>query len=98
MMRCIILNIDNAKTAIFFTNDYHSYRGGDSPSDFQHITIKNLVCNIARGRAIDIAGLPDQTIKLVLRQRSPCKLFLIQGNVQIYLSLPVTHPNLLYLR
>jgi len=57
--------IDNAKTAIFFTNDYHSYRGGDSPSDFQHITIKNLVCNTARGRAIDIAGLPDQTIKHV---------------------------------
>lgn len=31
--------IDNAKTAIFFTNDYHSYSSGDNPSDFHHITI-----------------------------------------------------------
>lgn len=57
--------IDNAKTALYFTNDYHSYRGGDSPSDFHHITIKNLVCNTARGRGVDIVGLPDHPIKHV---------------------------------
>ncbi|MCF8380774.1 MAG: glycoside hydrolase family 28 protein [Bacteroidales bacterium] len=57
--------IDNAKTAIYFTNDYHSYNGGDSPSDFHNITIKNLICKNARGRSIDIVGLQDHPINHV---------------------------------
>lgn len=58
--------IDNAKTAIYFTNDYHSYRGGDSPSDFHHITIRNLICKKARGSSIDIVGLQDHPINNII--------------------------------
>ncbi|NJN26807.1 MAG: glycoside hydrolase family 28 protein [Cyclobacteriaceae bacterium] len=59
--------IDDAQTAIFFTNDYHSYSGGNAPSVFSDITISNVVCNQAREMAIDIKGLshkPIQSIEL----------------------------------
>lgn len=46
---------------IFFTNDYHSYRGGHSPSDFSNITLKNLSCERAV-TAIHLQGLPENPI------------------------------------
>lgn len=54
--------IDKTQTAIFFTNNYHSYSGGNSPSDFYDISIENVVCNKASGRAIDIQGLQENPI------------------------------------
>jgi polygalacturonase len=54
--------IDTARTAIFFTNDYHGYRGGNHPSEFHHIEIKNLICNHANGSAVDIQGLEAKPI------------------------------------
>lgn len=56
------VTIDSTMTAIFFTNDYHSYSGGKSPSEFHHIEIKNLVCNHASGAGIDIQGLAEKPI------------------------------------
>ncbi|WP_164674733.1 glycoside hydrolase family 28 protein [Flagellimonas maritima] len=55
--------IDTTSTAVFFTNDYHSYRGGKSPSDFSDIEIKNLTCNFAYGKAIDVQGLSSKPIR-----------------------------------
>jgi polygalacturonase len=58
--------IDETKTAIFFTNDYHSYSGGNSPSEFSGIEIKNVICNKASGKAIDIVGLEQKPIHNIL--------------------------------
>lgn len=54
--------IETAHTAIYFTNNYHSYSGGESPSEFNHIDIRNLICNKANGSGIDIQGLPEKPI------------------------------------
>lgn len=54
--------IDSTMTAVFFTNNYHSYRGGKNPSEFHDIQIRNLICNSASGRSIDIQGLPKKPI------------------------------------
>lgn len=54
--------IDKAKTAVYFTNDYHSYSGGNSPSEFSFIDIENVWCNQTEGKGIDIQGLPEKPI------------------------------------
>jgi polygalacturonase len=54
--------IDEAKTAVFFTNNYHSYSGGNYPSAFHNIEIKNLICNKATGKGIDVQGLEEKPI------------------------------------
>ncbi len=54
--------IDSTKTAILFTNNYHSYSGGESPSEFHNIKISNLTCNYANGSGIDIQGLEEKPI------------------------------------
>jgi polygalacturonase len=56
------LEIDSTGTAIFFTNDYHSYSGGSYPSEFHHIDLKNITCQYASGMGIDMSGLPEQAI------------------------------------
>lgn len=55
--------VDTTATAIYFTNDYHSYRGGESPSEFYDIEIKNLMCNYASGKAIEVLGLSQKPIR-----------------------------------
>lgn len=55
--------IDTTATAIFFTNDYHSYRGGKSPSDFYDIEVKNLMCNYASDKAIEVQGISEKPIR-----------------------------------
>lgn len=54
--------IDSAKTALFFTNDYHGYSGGNYPSEFHHITIDNVFCSHANGKGIEIMGLKEKPI------------------------------------
>lgn len=54
--------IDTARTAVFFTNDYHSYSGGNYPSEFHHIEIRNAVVNHTNEKAIDIQGLAENPI------------------------------------
>ncbi|MBS2100173.1 glycoside hydrolase family 28 protein [Carboxylicivirga linearis] len=54
--------IDTTRIALYFTNDYHSYAGGNSPADYHHITIKNLICNYATDNSLNIKGLDEQPI------------------------------------
>ncbi|MBD0778259.1 glycoside hydrolase family 28 protein [Maribacter sp. ANRC-HE7] len=54
--------IDQTKTAIFFTNNYHSYAGGNSPSEFHHIQLKNIICSSAKDKGINIKGLINKPI------------------------------------
>lgn len=58
--------IDSTHTALFFTNDYHGYNGGNFPSDYHHITIKNLICSYARNKSLNINGLKELPIRDVL--------------------------------
>ena len=58
--------IDTTKTVVYFTNDYHSYQGGNSPSEFYNIDIKNIICAQANGNAIDIKGLEKNPIHHVI--------------------------------
>jgi polygalacturonase len=57
------IEIDSTETAIFFTNDYHGYSGGDSASVFEHIYIDNLRCKHAKKHGIDIVGTETQPIQ-----------------------------------
>ncbi|MFT7159953.1 MAG: polygalacturonase, partial [Bacteroidia bacterium] len=57
------MDIDSTNTAIYFTNDYHSYSGGNSPTSFENISIKNLTCNNAANKGIDMVGLENKPIK-----------------------------------
>lgn len=64
----IVLNgiqIDSTETCISFTNQYHSYSGGNSPTTFENIRIENLNCNVAMAKAISIVGLPEKAVTRV---------------------------------
>ena len=64
-IRNIVLNgiqIDSTNTCISFTNQYHSYSGGNSPTAFENIRIENLNCKVAKARAISIVGLPEMPV------------------------------------
>ncbi len=64
-IRNIVLNgirIDTVNTCISFTNQYHSYSGGNSPTTFENIRIENLICNVSEEKAISIIGLPEMPI------------------------------------
>lgn len=56
------MDIDTTNTVIYFTNDYHGYSGGNSPTSFEGISIKNLKCNIASEMGIDMVGLNNKPI------------------------------------
>lgn len=59
------MNIDSTNTAIYFTNDYHGYSGGESPTSFENISIKNMTCNYAIEKGIDMVGLKEKPINNV---------------------------------
>ncbi|QGY47298.1 glycoside hydrolase family 28 protein [Maribellus comscasis] len=59
------IQIDTAETCISFTNQYHSYSGGNNPTAFENILIRNLKCNIAQEKAISMIGLPEMPIQNV---------------------------------
>jgi polygalacturonase len=64
-IRNVVLNgiqIESANTCISFTNQYHSYSGGNSPTSFENICIENLDCKEAEAKAISIVGLPEMPI------------------------------------
>ena len=55
--------VDSAKQhLIYFTNDYHGYRGGNFPSSFSNIRIEDVNCNYAR-YAFQLQGLEDQPLE-----------------------------------
>lgn len=56
------VEIDTARTAIYFTNDYHSYSGGDFPSEFGNITIRDFLCRHTGGKPILMQGLQEKPI------------------------------------
>lgn len=47
---------------IRFTNNYHSYRGGNAPTEFKNVFIENVQCGKAEKDAISIRGLPEKPI------------------------------------
>ena len=59
------IQIESTNTCISFTNQYHSYSGGNSPTAFENIYIKNLDCKEAKSKAISIIGLPEMPISNV---------------------------------
>ncbi len=59
------IQIDTTQTGISFTNQYHSYSGGNYPSLFENIRIENLSCKVAHEKAISMQGLPEMPIRNV---------------------------------
>ena len=56
------ITVDSAKNhLIYFTNDYHGYRGGNAPSEFYQISFENVHCNYAKN-AFQFQGLPGTPI------------------------------------
>ena len=62
-----IRNIAAGETAslLVFTNDYHSYRGGNFPTVFERILIENVTV-ATTGVGISIAGRPDAPVRDVV--------------------------------
>ena len=63
------ISIDSTMTAIFFTNDYHSYAGGNSPSEFSNIQIADVTCNHALQMGIDMVGIEQKPIHTINFER-----------------------------
>ncbi len=59
------MKIDTTETAVYFTTDYHGYRGGNAPSIFEEISLNNITCNHARKYGVDIVGLEEHFISKV---------------------------------
>jgi polygalacturonase len=57
------IQIDTTENGISFTNQYHSYSGGNYPSLFSDIHIENLHCNVAEEEAISLEGLPEMPLQ-----------------------------------
>lgn len=49
------IDIAKADTVLIFTNDYHSYRGGNFPTRFEDVTVANVRCAKA-GLGISVIG------------------------------------------
>lgn len=62
-----IRNITAGETAslLVFTNDYHSYRGGNFPTVFERILVENVTV-AATDTGISIAGHPDAPVRDVV--------------------------------
>jgi polygalacturonase len=60
------IQIDTTQTCISFTNQYHSYSGGNYPSLFENIRIENMNCKVAHVKAISMQGLPEMPIRNVV--------------------------------
>lgn len=58
------IDIDKADTVLIFTNDYHSYRGGNFPTTFEDVTVSNVRVAEA-GLGISIIGHPDALVRRV---------------------------------
>jgi polygalacturonase len=63
------ISIDSTATAVFFTNDYHSYSGGSSPSEFAYINISDVKCSYASQMGLDIVGLEQRPIHNIKLER-----------------------------
>ncbi len=66
----------SAEQLIYFTNDYHSYQGGQAPTVFDGFVLERIRCGYA-GIAFQLQGLPGTPIgKVQLREievvESPC--------------------------
>jgi len=57
------IQMDTTETCISFTNQYHSYSGGNYPSAFENIHIENLRCQVATKKAISMEGLPEMPLR-----------------------------------
>lgn len=58
---------------VFFTNDYHGYRGGNAPTQLHDITLTNASCGYA-ANAIHMHGLAEQPLRnIVLRNLTVAK-------------------------
>jgi polygalacturonase len=62
-----IRNITAGETAslLVFTNDYHSYRGGNFPTVFERILVEQVTV-ATTGTGISIAGHPDAPVRDVV--------------------------------
>lgn len=63
------IKIQVAKTPIFFTNDYHGYSGGNTPSSIENISISEFHTVIAKDRSIDMIGTPEVPIRDVFLKK-----------------------------
>ncbi len=58
------ITVRAADTALIFTNDYHSYRGGNFPTRFEDVSVTNVSCGAAQ-TGISIVGHPQAPVRRV---------------------------------
>ncbi len=57
------VEIDTSRTCISFTNQYHSYSGGNSPTVFEQVLIEDVTCKVATEKGISMIGLQEQPLE-----------------------------------
>jgi len=65
-----------ANHLVYFTNDYHSYQGGEAPSVFERITLEDISCQYAKN-GFHLQGLEEKPIRHICLKNihvteSPC--------------------------
>jgi len=58
------IDIRKANTVLIFTNDYHSYRGGNAPTRFEDVQVENVYCGQAE-LGMSIIGHPSAPVRRV---------------------------------
>ena len=58
------IDIGKADTVLIFTNDYHSYRGGNAPTRFEDVLVENVRCGQAE-LGMSIIGHPSAPVRRV---------------------------------
>lgn len=53
---------------LFFQTNYHSYRGGNFPTQFSDFFLQNIDCHMVDSSAVRMNGLPDAPIQRVFLQ------------------------------
>lgn len=58
------IDVGAADSLLIFTNDYHSYRGGNYPARFENVRVEHVRCDTARV-GISVIGRPEAPVRNV---------------------------------
>lgn len=56
------VSVDDSEIFIFFTTDYHGYRGGNAPTAFRDIVLENITCR-ETDKGIEAVGVPASPLR-----------------------------------
>jgi len=93
--RVYIRNIRSsyAEAVIIFTNDYHSYRGGNAPTNFQNILMQDVKCDDCEV-GLHIFGNPTAPVRSVILEDIDIKHSLVPAQIKHVENLQMSNVNI----